>query len=138
VSVVRGTTVKLAIELFESSGPVSPRFQYTYRVRVECTEAGGTLAVERTGAGAVKTDRTIDGAEAAKLVADLDAAGARTCGGDFVGALRGRKGISFNWLELRFDDEAPVRVDYVLTSLDDEAFAPQKRVLDVVKALGAA
>ena len=116
------------IALDESSGPVSPRYQYALRVRI--TAEGGRVTVAWNDG---KTDRARDlPADAAdalwSALGDYEA-----LGGDAAAEKRDRVGVSFNALEVTALGRT-VRFDYLLTQLKDPAFAAQKAAISAIKA----
>ncbi len=117
------------IELTESSGPVSPRYQYALAL-VITRGADGTARVscKRTGAGAVTFETTMDAASVSALFGDLAHAGIEGAHGDFVDAARGNKGVSFNALVITFADGTTTRCDYLLTSLDEPDFPARSAI----------
>jgi hypothetical protein len=116
------------VELNESSGPVSPRYQYTLRVLVERTAHGAAITWERTGKEAGRAEATLSTEEARALFDELGTLGAETIGGDHIGEKRKNKGVSFNAVDIAFDDGSKSRCDYLLSQIDDDgddAFAPR-------------
>ena len=124
-----------SIVLEESSGPVSPRFQYTLRVRIHA-DAGGAVVVDaeesRSGNKTSITGATLAADAVSELWTALDANAVHTSGGDAVAEKKDRVGISFNWYELETSG-ASVRFDYLLSTLREPAYARQAAVVQAVK-----
>jgi hypothetical protein len=113
------------VELTESSGPVSPRYQYTLHLIVERTDGGAKVTWERTGKDAGRNETTLSSEGARALFEELAKLGAEKIGGDFIGEKRKNKGVSFNAVDIAFDDGTKLRCDYLVSQLDDDDFAPR-------------
>jgi hypothetical protein len=135
-----GATVAFEIALDESSGPVSPRFQYTLRVRI-CSDDGVVRAEKSERSGVPKTttesrgELTKDAALALWRVLDENDALAR--GADLVGDKRSNAGVSFNTLVVRVGDKR-AQIDYLLTALKDPAHAALAAIVAAVKRTATA
>jgi hypothetical protein len=130
-----GAPVAFEITLDESSGPVSPRFQYTLRVRI--WSDGGVVRAERSERSGVPKTTTESSGELAKDAALalwrlLDENDAVARGADLVGDRRGNTGVSINTLAIRVGDRR-TQVDYLLTALKDPAHAALAAVVAAVK-----
>ena len=130
------TAPVLAVELMESSGPVSPRHQYTTRIRVHGSGAGAQAAWERRDADG-RREGTVDLCPA-RWAALVDLLWNHLPPGaalDLAAGYRDRKGISFNAVTVAWP-EAPARLDYLLSHLEDPGGDPVARaVVAAVKAL---
>ena len=129
-----GVLVPAHLELCESSGPVSPRFQYEINVSIEAAEGSITLSYdERQGATRTATPQPqpVSAEAYARLwekLAALDALGQH---GDLVGPSRDRVGVSFNHVTLRLGT-AEARTDYLLPDVEEPA---NQRLAAIVQAL---
>jgi hypothetical protein len=130
------------IELVESSGPVSPSYQFHSRIVVEAE--GGALALSlddergwEDGEFRQKLHRreAMPRADYEALWTDLLALDALALGADLIGAEGRRKvGVAFNHLTLRLGDRE-ARIDYRRSDLSRSKFAPQARVVERVRRL---
>lgn len=109
------------VVLDEWSGPVAPRFQYSFHVEIARAAGGGaTVSVRhKTPKGVFEGEGALSAARFAELSRDLVAHVPLGADRDLVGARRDRKGVSFNRLALA-GDAARTTVDYLLTDVDDE------------------
>jgi len=131
------TTPLRSIELVESSGPVSPRFRWSIHVVLTVDDAGGDLTVEAKGPphGTVRRRERIEHAAIEALWRTLEAQKVRAQGGDLVGALRSRVGVSFNHLKIALEGDHEVRLDYLLAQLGEQENAARRAIVDAVKTL---
>jgi hypothetical protein len=130
------------IELVESSGPVSPRYQWSTRVLVDGDGDVVTLHFEDRRAsedGTPATTRVEQALSAAgweRLVSDLVAADAGSLGHDFIGEeKRKRIGVSFNHVEIALGDEVRCRIDYLKTDVDKAEFEKQRKVVEILRGV---
>jgi len=122
------------VALDESSGPVSPRFQYSLHVEISAGNGGGaTLAFDhKTPKGRTGGTFPITAERYGALCDELSSRVGESV--DLVGDMRHRKGISFNVLEVVLG-AATTRVDYLLTHLEDGAHANLVAAVDAIKKL---
>jgi hypothetical protein len=131
-----GKLQKVHIELTESSGPVSPMFQYDIHALVEGDEAGLSLSYDEDGAREISFKRPFSQAELDALWAKLIDADAFSLGAALDDAGRARTGVSFNTLEIVVGGAVSLRLEYTTNQLKLPEEAARKRVVDLVKALG--
>lgn len=141
-----GELVPARLELWESSGPVSPRHQYKINVVVAVTAAAApTLAIDHTTSGEPPID--VHSAEPLardsyeKLWEDLFAQDVFALGGDLAADKRNRTGVSFNHVEVVLGDPdqagARMRFDYLLPQLDLPENHQREAVVEILKKLVA-
>jgi hypothetical protein len=143
-----GELLPARLELSESSGPVSPRYQYTTRVviTVEPPATAPLLAIEHVAdyvggvpAFEVHTSEPLSKDRYEQLWADLLAQDVFALGGDLASAKRDRTGVSFNHVEIVLGDPGQggsrVRFDYLLPQLQDPANARHLAVVESLKSL---
>ncbi len=136
-----GSLTQLQIELVESSGPVSPRYQYTIHVRLYVSETAVWLDYNdsrKSGNGKpVRFLREIGIADVKKIVRKLERLDfvKSNTGQDFTRDVRSRVGISFNWLTIRIDPKTDLRIDYLLADFERDDFADYAKAIDIIKNL---
>lgn len=128
------------IELVESSGPVSPRYQWATRVLVDGDGDALTLHFEDRRASddgtpaTVRVEQVLPAAGWERLVADLLAADAGSLSHDFIGAeKRKRIGVSFNHVEIALGEELRCRIDYLKTEVDKAEFEKHRKVVEILR-----
>jgi hypothetical protein len=129
-----------AIELSESSGPVSPRFRWSIHLTLDIDERGGELLVETRGtspSGTPPSNRRqrVEAARIESLWRALESEEVREQGGDLIGALRSRVGVSFNHLRIALVDGPDLRFDYLLSQLDVAENAHRRAIVAAIKEL---
>lgn len=120
---------EIRIELDESSGPVSPKFQYSLHVEIS---ADGAKIRHKTQKGVVELTHVLDPARLAALCDELDRRVPK--GADLIGAMRTRIGISFNVLSIA-RGAATARVDYLLSQAEDGAHSDLTAAIKAIKAI---
>ncbi len=130
-----GKLVPFELVLDEASGPVSPKFQYTLKIRIHAD--GDVIRVTRSErAGVPKTTTETEGvlsdAQAAELFRVLDAHGGLAKDRDLVGDKRGNVGVSFNELALTRDGTT-ARLSYTLAALKDAAHTAEAAIVQAIK-----
>jgi hypothetical protein len=129
-------SIPASIEWVESSGPVSPRFQHVIHLLVKAERGEVHITYERQDAtGTTTRTGTMESESHEALWRDLLAILPLDTHLDLSGALRDRKGISYNHVALSLGD-ANSRLDYVLSQLDETNGDP--RVRCVVGAINSA
>jgi hypothetical protein len=125
-----------SIRIDESSGPVSPRFHYAVQATItrNADGTGSAAFLHRTKERTVEATRDVSTARLAALTSFLDQHLPEGPDRDLVGARRDRKGASYNHLVLRRGG-TDMRVDYMLSDLDDPAHADVGAAVEAVKAL---
>ncbi len=121
---------EIRIELDESSGPVSPKFQYN--LHVEISADGSAKIRHKTQKGVVEVTHALDAAKLSALGAELDKRVPKAV--DLIGEMRKRVGISFNYLSIT-RGAATARVDYLLSHAEDGAHADLTAAIEAVKAI---
>jgi hypothetical protein len=131
-----GRPVDAFIELVESSGPVSPRYQYATHGVVRAQADGIRLDWDHRDASGVssRTGTLSPEVYAALWRSILDALPLGTQL-DLTAGLRDRKGISFNWVSLALGSEQS-RLDYVISNLEEGS--GDARAIAVVRAIKSA
>ena len=143
-----GELLPARLELWESSGPVSPRYQYTTHVLVTCEPPGSApvLTIEHAAeyAGGVPTFEVhsvdpMPRQRYERLWADLLAQDVFALGGDLATGHRDRTGVSFNHAEIVLGDpenpRARVRFDYLLPQLRRPENQRRRAVAEILKSL---
>lgn len=133
------------IELVESSGPVSPRYQWSTRVLVQGGEEVVTLSfndrralVSGEPATTVLVEEALPPAGYERLLADLLEADAGSLSHDFIGAeKRKRIGVSFNHVEIAVGDLLRCRIDYLVSDVARPEFARHRRVVEILRGARA-
>ncbi|MFY9823391.1 MAG: hypothetical protein WAM82_18560 [Thermoanaerobaculia bacterium] len=141
---VSGELLPARIELWESSGPVSPRYQYTTRVvvTVEPPTASPSLAIDHTAGGEpaseVHSAEPLARERYERLWADLFAQDVFALGGDLAADKRDRIGVSFNHAEVVLGDPehagARMRFDYLLPMLRLPVNQQRRAVVEILKS----
>jgi hypothetical protein len=143
-----GELLPARLELQESSGPVSPRYQYTTHVLVTSEPpasapvlkiehvaeySGGVPAVDVHAFEPLERDRY------QRLWADLLAQDVFALGGDLAADRRDRTGVSFNHVEVVLGDpgnpHARVRFDYLVPQLRLPENQRRRAVVEILKSL---
>ena len=143
-----GELLPARLELQESSGPVSPRYQYTTRVLVTCEPpasapvlkiehvaeySGGVPAVD------VHTFEPLERDRYQRLWADLLAQDVFALGGDLAADRRNRTGVSFNHVEIVLGDpektSTRMRFDYLLPQLALPENERRRNVVEILRSL---
>lgn len=129
------------IELVESSGPVSPRYQWSTRVLVDGEGDVVTLHFEDRRASddgtpvTVKVEQALPAAGWERLLADLLAADAGSLSHDFIGAeKRKRIGVSFNHVEIAVGDKLRCRIDYLVSDVAKPELEKHRKVIEILRA----
>lgn len=137
-----GQPVPARIELKESSGPVSPRFQYETHVLVTAGEGRVELRYDerreyREGAPqrVVRFSRELSLKEYEELWRELLRFDALAPDRDLVGAAnRTRVGVSFNYFEIHLGQRR-TRCEYLLSSLRADEAALCRGVVETLRLL---
>ena len=130
------------IELYESSGPVSPRYQYFTHVIIKDDGANIHLSYDDKGnyqdgkpTHHVNFKKDLPRERYEKLWEELFKQDLEHLGQDAIGDKRNRVGVSFNHFEVSLGDHLKVRFDYLLSHLKSGEFAKQNAVVDLLKGL---
>ena len=137
-----GKLLPARLELSESSGPVSPRFQYTTHVviAVASPAAEPTVAVDHAAAGGDPAPATKPLARDLyeRLWSELFAHDVFALGGDLTADKKDRVGVSFNHVEVVLGDPghavAQVRFDYLLPQLELPENQQRHAVVELLKS----
>jgi len=129
------------IELVESSGPVSPRYQWSTRVLVQGEAEVVTLRFDdqRAPAGSEPTTPTLveealPPAGYERLLGDLLEADAGSLSHDFIGAEKQKRiGVSFNHVEIAVGDLLRCRIDYLVSDVARPEFEKHRRVVEILR-----
>jgi hypothetical protein len=143
-----GELLPARLELSESSGPVSPRYQYTTHVVITIAppDTAPLLAIEHVAdyvggvpSFEVHTSEPLPKDRYEQLWKDLLAQDVFALGGDLAADKRDRTGVSFNHVELVLGDPeqggSRVRFDYLLPQLQDPANTRHLAVVEGLKSL---
>ncbi len=124
------------IELDESSGPVSPRFQYSLHARLERGADGAAVAQIRnkTSKGVVEISYPLSVERWSTLAAELTKRLPLGKDVDLVGEMRTRKGISFNFVRIDRGAEH-AKVDYLLSHAEGGAHPDLTLAIEAIKAI---
>ena len=131
-----GAPRAVRIELVESSGPVSPRFQHRTLILIEAGPALAPRIVRdhRDVSGERHDERPLGRATYEDIVCGVLRALPLGEARDLTSGKRDRKGISFNHVAITIA-AASARLDYLLEDLDEDDGDPQARaVVGAVKA----
>jgi len=137
-----GKLLPARLELSESSGPVSPRFQYTTHVVISVAPpaADPTVVVDHTAAGGDSAPITepLERDQYERLWSDLFAQDVFALGGDLTADKKNRIGVSFNHVEVVLGDPehagARVRFDYLLPQLELPENKQRHAVVELLKS----
>ena len=140
----QGRPVSARIELVESSGPVSPAYQFSTRVIVTAENNSITLAYDdrrefRQGKplNAISFKRELSHDEYEKLWSGLLALRVFERNNDFIGAHNRKKiGVSFNFFEISLGTRK-ARCDYFLSKQKDPDFGPYLEIINLLKGLNS-
>ena len=139
VVVAAPTTAR--IELFEWSGPVSPRYQYTTKVLVEAGAGGATVSYSDEGVyvGGEPTRRVVGQGPLPReafeaLAAELLSMDVFGLGGAPSPELAARVGISVNRLDVQLGERS-MRLEYTLAALKKPEQAAQRALIERVRKL---
>jgi hypothetical protein len=128
-----GVPLPARIELAESSGPVSPRHQYTTKIVVEASGAVARLVRDhRDASGAHHDERPLDRTAYEALFTEVLAALPLGQSRDLVGAKRDRKGVSFNHV-LVVVGGLSARLDYLQSDVDEDGDTRARAVVEALK-----
>jgi hypothetical protein len=143
-----GELLPARLELSESSGPVSPRYQYTTGVVVTLAPPASAplLAIEHVAdyvggvpSFEVHTSDPLARDRYEQLWADLLAQDVFSLGGDLAADKRDRTGVSFNHVEIVLGDPdhggSRVRFDYLLPQLKLPENQQRGAVIEILKSL---
>jgi hypothetical protein len=127
------------VELDESSGPTSPRFQYTLTIAVWC-DGGAVHAVREERSGSprrkIQASGILSREAAQKLTDTLEAHDALSRAFDHVGDAQEDKGHSCNRLVVQVGD-ARAEVHYLLRTLEKARHAAEAEIVKAVKEAAA-
>ena len=128
----------LRVTLNESSGPVSPRFQYALTVEVSAIEAGGawvrvTNRRPAAAGGDVEAQGSIDDARLRRFVAQIAVAPLD----DLVPTDGPRVGVSVNRVEIGGGGVPACAFSYLLNRLETPEGERARDVVEAIKALSA-
>jgi hypothetical protein len=123
------------IELDESSGPVSPKFQYELHVVIVPNADGAAATIRhRTAKGLAEITHSIAQPQLATLMTELVKRLPLGKDVDLIADLRKRKGISFNYVRIDKGTEH-ARVDYTLSQLESGAQPDLTAAVEAIKAI---
>jgi hypothetical protein len=133
---------KIEIELVETSGPVSPAYHYTLRIRLYSEGKTIWLDYKETRKKSGLNVQFVTQLESAnfekvlKKLRRLDFVKSNSSV-DFVGNARTKVGISFNWLTLLVEPDINLRVDYPLSAIERDDFGDYSKAVNILKKLVA-
>jgi len=137
-----GSLRKIEIELVETSGPVSPAYHYTLRIRLY--SEGNAIWLDYTeirkkSAISVQFVTQIEFFDFEKLLKKLRRLDfvKSNSSADFVGNSKEKVGISFNWLTLFVEPDIDLRVDYLLSAIERNDFGNYSKAVNIMKKLVA-
>ncbi len=135
-----GNLVSINIELFESSGPVSPAYQYNLNLNLK--SEGNNLHLKYSHKGKyvsgvpeknVAIDEMIPKDKAIKLISlllDLNPLGINV---DLPENIKNNVGISFNELNLQIGSNEKTKILYTLSDLKKSEFENQSKIIQFLK-----
>ncbi|GAC1446345.1 MAG: hypothetical protein NVSMB56_04140 [Pyrinomonadaceae bacterium] len=119
----------------ESSGAVSPPYQYRINLEI-AAEADGARVVCEAKRGldeATRKDLKISTTQYAELCDKLFALDVSELNHDLVGDKRTRIGVSFNYFELQMANDKKLRFDYLLGQMEQEEFKKYRAVVELLR-----
>jgi hypothetical protein len=125
------------INWHESSGPVSPAFQYRIDLEINAEDAGANVSCEiKRGADApVSKQQKISNEQFSELWSKLAAQDVLKLNADLIGdEKRRRVGVSFNSFELEMPNGERVRFDYLRAQLEQPEYARFRAVIEALRA----
>lgn len=139
-----GILLPVRIELVETSGPVSPAFQYRTHI-VLCTENNG-IWLSCDDDREYRNGKPLQSIHLHKQLKrdDFTAVLHEVCklecyrlgtNADFIGTARNRTGISFNYISVCMGTDIKFRIDYLLSSYDNDMFKLYRQVIEQLKKL---
>jgi hypothetical protein len=139
-----GILLSVRIELVETSGPVSPAFQYRTHIvlytenNVICYEYDDDRQFQngkpQQSIHALNQLKQSQFMKILQLIYKMDSFQQGT-DVDFIGDVRNKIGISFNYMTVCIGADIKFRVDYLLSSYDNAAFKSYQRVIEQIKSL---
>lgn len=138
----QGNLVPVKIELVESSGPVSPPYQFNLSIvlnnegnglRIHYSYEGNFIAGEAQDKKVI--DELIPKDKALKFLnslLDLDALGVNK---ELNDDIKNNVGISFNELNIQIGAKDKSQILYILGDLDESTFAKEAKIIEFIKKL---
>ncbi|HRG77511.1 MAG TPA: hypothetical protein PLX69_23325 [Leptospiraceae bacterium] len=138
----KGILVPVKIELVESSGPVSPPYQFNLSIvlnnegnclRIHYSYEGKFIAGEAQDRKVI--DELIPKDKALKFLnslLDLDALGVNK---ELDEDKKNNVGISFNELNIQIGAKNKSKILYTLSDLDESTFAKETKIIEFIKKL---
>ena len=138
----KGLPVPAKIELLESSGPVSPAYQFSTHVIISTDGNAAILSYDdrreyRQGKPQkeISFKKELTRAQYEELWSNLSRLQVFERSRDFIGPEnRKRIGVSFNFFEISLGDRRS-RCDYLLSKAKDPEFEPFLKIIDQLKEL---
>ncbi len=137
-----GNLVPVYIELIESSGPVSPMYQFDLNIVLKNEGSGLRIRYSYKGkfvAGEPEEKKTIDelipkdkSIKILNALLDLNALGINV---ELSDDIKNNVGISFNELSLQMGAKDKTKILYTLGDLDEPNFELQTKIIEFVKKL---
>ena len=140
----QGKLKDMKLELYESSGPVAPAYQFNTHIilQVQNNEIAlnykdARIFSEGKPKESIQFQRKISVETYVQLMTEFLTLDAVKSGKnqDFVGSAKGRIGISFNVLDCQVGQDINFKVEYVLSSLEQEGFKECLKAVDWMKNL---
>ncbi len=138
----QGNLIPIQIELVESSGPVSPLYQFDLNIILKNEGSGLRIRYSYKGkfvAGEPEEQKNIDelipkdkSIKILNSLLDLNALGINVELGDDI---KNNVGISFNELNLQMGAKDKTKILYTLGDLDEPNFELQTKIIEFVKKL---
>jgi hypothetical protein len=130
--------VPVKIELYESSGPVSPRYQFNTHILINNTNLNYKDEREFQGGKALnKTEfvKKLSNDQLEDILSEIINSNIAEQHKDFIGEKRKNVGVSFNYLELIIGGKLNIRIDYLLSDLKSDEFSGYNIILNIIKDL---
>ena len=137
-----GSLQPIKMELYESSGPVSPLYQYIVHIKIHSTDKEIHLHYKNIGKNQedgskknVQWNKVISLNDYLGFITKLIQNNVFSLNHDFIGDERRKKiGISFNFFELTLGKET-VKFQYLLQDKKQPEFENYEKIINIVKNL---
>lgn len=133
-----GNLQPIKLELYESSGPVSPPYQYIIHIKLTSIDQKVHLNykdINNSSKSNEQIDRVLSVEEYKKVLTELINNNVFDLNFDFIGdEKRKRVGVSFNFFEFFLWDKS-VKFEYLLQDKKNVNFAPYEKIINIIKNL---
>ncbi len=141
---VDGILIPARIELFETSGPVSPAYQYRTQIvlytennEIRYNYDDDRKFINGKPLQSIHIHNQLKPGKFLKIVQQIYKMEGYQQGkdADFIGSGRNKIGISFNYMTVCIGTDIKFRVDYLLSSYDTEEFKSYQQTIELLKTL---